>query len=475
MTAATLKSQTIKDLARLAKRAGVSGWHNMRKDQLVRAILRRAAKPKPTARGATARETAAAKKSLAQKSTAAKPKTPVLRTNSAARSLKPIQSDTSNTDKSDGFKANGHKANVISKSHDQAKPPAVSKTAKAARIPLSAGKATPDQHRAALHDQQKKKILKKLEQAKTESWQQKNLALPVPSPAVAVNGQHPAAAAKVPLKMVTAAKTNWPAKDRLVVIVRGPYWLHATWDLTPGGVQRAQAALGQDWHAAKPILRIITLSTAGSGTSSERISRDIPIHGGVKNWYIDVNNPPQSYRVEIGYLTAKGRFFCLTRSNMITTPPAQIGDSLDAHWGDIAADCEKIYALSGGYNEGNDADLQALFEERLRRPMNGSGTNGQISGSDSLLPRDRRFKLEVDAEILIQGTAAAGAHVAMRGEPIKVHPDGSFSVRTDFPNRRQVIPIVAISKDGVQQRTVVLAVERNTKSMEPTQRDSTGE
>jgi uncharacterized protein len=40
------------------------------------------------------------------------------------------------------------------------------------------------------------------------------------------------------------------------------------------------------------------------------------------------------------------------------------------------------------------------------------------------------------------------------------------------PNRRQVLPVVASSKDGAEQRTIVLAVERNTKVMETVHRDS---
>ena len=27
------------------------------------------------------------------------------------------------------------------------------------------------------------------------------------------------------------------------------------------------------------------------------------IHGGVNNWYIDVQNPPKSYQLDIGYLS----------------------------------------------------------------------------------------------------------------------------------------------------------------------------
>ena len=36
----------------------------------------------------------------------------------------------------------------------------------------------------------------------------------------------------------------------------------------------------------------------------------------------------------------------------------------------MAKDCDRIYALSGGYEQtGSHSDLKALFEERLRRPM----------------------------------------------------------------------------------------------------------
>jgi hypothetical protein len=40
-----------------------------------------------------------------------------------------------------------------------------------------------------------------------------------------------------------------------------------------------------------------------------------------------------------------------------------------------------------------------------------------------------------------------------------------------LPNQRQVIPVVASSPDGAEQRTVILALERNTKVMEPVVRE----
>ena len=42
MTSASLKDKPVRDLARLAKQHGVAGWHAMRKDQLIRALARKA-------------------------------------------------------------------------------------------------------------------------------------------------------------------------------------------------------------------------------------------------------------------------------------------------------------------------------------------------------------------------------------------------------------------------------------------------
>ena len=61
------------------------------------------------------------------------------------------------------------------------------------------------------------------------------------------------------------------------------------------------------------------------------------------------------------------------------------------------------------------------------------------------------------------GPEARAAEAEAARKKLGVH----VRVQLDLPNRRQVIPLVATSKDGTSQRTVVLAVERNTKQLEP--------
>ena len=131
--------------------------------------------------------------------------------------------------------------------------------------------------------------------------------------------------------------------------------------------------------------------------------------------------------------------------------------------------------MSGGYESHAAGELQELFEERLRRPMGSPMVTQYGAGIESMLPRKRGFRFQVDAELLVFGSTEPDAHVTLQGEPVKLRADGTFTMRFSLPNCRQVIPAVATSHDGFEQRTVVLAVERNTKTMEPLLRDTSNE
>ncbi len=153
-------------------------------------------------------------------------------------------------------------------------------------------------------------------------------------------------------------------------MVRDPYWLHAYWELSRKSVERARAALGQYWHEARPVLRVCEVVRDGTTSASRQPVRDVEIHGGVNNWYIDVQDPPRSYQLDVGYLASGGRFFSVARSNVVSTPPAAAGDTFDKNWADVAKDFDRIFALSGGYSEPeSNGELKEVLEERLHRPI----------------------------------------------------------------------------------------------------------
>lgn len=264
------------------------------------------------------------------------------------------------------------------------------------------------------------------------------------------------------------------SRDRVALLVRDAYWLQASWDITRASVERARAAMAEAWHTAKPILRVYEVESGITTSAAERVERDIEIHGGVRNWYIDVKNPPRRFRVEIGYLSSTGRFFSLARSNTVTTPVPGVAQSIDSHWSDEAEDFERIYALSGGYaDEHLSGELQHMFEDRLQRPVGSANTSRYGLGTDRLLTKTPDFTFQIDMEAVIYGRTKPNAHVTISGEPIRLRDDGTFVVRLNMPDRRQVLPLVASSPDGSEQRTIVLAIERNTKAMEPVVHETT--
>ena len=371
MTATTLRSYTCKDLAQLAKTEGITGWHSMRKDELVSALVK------------IARQ----------------------------RSRKPSKSNNGASRKA-------------------------SQNGQSRRAAPQMSRLSPAHRRAQQH----------LTQLQSKLAARKNLT-------TAIN-----------------SSTSQPARpDRLVVMVRDPYWLHAYWELSHNSIARAQSSLGQKWHAARPVLRLYRVLEDGSG----KLEREIEIHGGVSNWYVDVKDPPTSYKLEIGY-SAHGAFYCLARSNTVTTPMSGSSETVDSNWRDVAENVDRIFAMSGGYSaQGTSLELQELLEERLHRRLGRPSQTRFGSGAAGSSP-DGELRFAVDAELIVYGATAPNAHVTVKGEPVNLRPDGTFAVRLHLPDRRQVIPVVANSADGVEQKTIILGVERNTKVLDPLIRDPAG-
>ncbi|MCH2124663.1 MAG: DUF4912 domain-containing protein [Pirellulaceae bacterium] len=302
---------------------------------------------------------------------------------------------------------------------------------------------------------------RRLRRANSEREKQRDLSRKLPTPKANGNSK------KIKGRKRTSLASQKVGKDRVVLLVRDAYWLQACWDVSRQSVERAKAALAEHWHTAKPTLRVVQVETGATTNTAERVVRTIEIHGGVKNWYIDIQDSAKSYRVDLGY-SGTNRFYTLARSNTVTMPRPGSADAIDENWTDIADDYEKVFAQSGGLAEENQtSDLRDLFEERLRRPMSAPVVTRYGVGAETMLNRKTEFDFEVDAEMIIYGSTSPDAHVSLSSEPVKLRSDGSFTVRLSMPDRRQVIPVVARSADGVEQRTVVLAIERNTKLMEP--------
>ncbi|MDD3469324.1 MAG: DUF4912 domain-containing protein [Thermoguttaceae bacterium] len=249
--------------------------------------------------------------------------------------------------------------------------------------------------------------------------------------------------------------------DQLMLRAQGAFWLEASWVIRRCTMERARAALAHLWHDSRPVLRLSEIVGDGTTTTVRRIVRLVDIHGGVNHWYVNVDEPPRTYQMEIGYIDPENRFIGLAKSNLITTSP-------DAE--------SPIPAASVKERKAEEAELNTngvgTFEDRLRKSL-GPGLRQPFTWTPSRFLYGEGgegvpgFHFEVDAALVVYGATDPGVRLTLRGEPVRIQADGTFMIRFSLPNRRQVIPIVAQSIDGLEQRTVIIAVERNTKVMEP--------
>lgn len=279
----------------------------------------------------------------------------------------------------------------------------------------------------------------------------------------------PNAEAVLKRDLAQATSAEKEGHDRFVVLVRDPHWLQAVWDFSRATIQRAEVALGTDWHRSVPTLRVFDVSGHDATSRSEARLMDIPIHGGVNFWYVPIDGQPRTYRLQIGYLTPAGRFQVLARSNVVTPPRPGTPGTISGGWDDLNGEYQRIFALSGGYSESStQSPLRDLLEERIGHGID--GWNGQSNPDDSDSSGNSKshghLPLTFHAELILHGITSPEAKVTVVDEPAHIKPDGSFQVRLALEDGRHLIQTVVARPDGSGQRTIILSVERNTKELE---------
>ena len=474
-TAGSLSDKSKADLANLARSRGVRGWAAMDKGALVKALSKMAGAAKPT-KSATkpARPAVKPATKVVSKGTKAKPAAPrITRPAKAAPAPKP---------------------SVKVAAKPKPKPlAAVAKPIATVAPPVKPPVKPAPQPTPTLAKPLAKPAASAPGVAKTTTNGTHKPATPIaplarPLTKPLVSKPVPTTVKPVVTKPLGARdqsrempyRTSGPlTKDRILLAVSNPYWLNAYWEISPNSIQRAEAALKQDWHGARLTIRLFDVTSQDTTSTSETPVKDIVLQGSGQNWYIDVPQPPRMYRADIGYVSRRGDFYVLARSNVVTPPKAGTGEAaegIESHWddGDAKWKAERILAMSTGFESSGSAELREFFEERTGRTLGppketAFGTGAMPPGSV------KKFFFEIDAKLIVFGRTDPAAHLTLNNDPIKLNPDGTFRMTFNLPDSRQIIPAVAASADGVEERTIVLAVERNTKHLDPMIHDQMNE
>ncbi|MBR2004257.1 MAG: DUF4912 domain-containing protein [Thermoguttaceae bacterium] len=286
-------------------------------------------------------------------------------------------------------------------------------------------------------------------------------AAPVPPPAPGVLSFKE----KMRARKILGSPTD--ENDRLVLSVCDPFWLRACWEATPRRVERIRSAMGQSWHTADPTLRLYRVDREPHGATRREFVADFPVRGGVNSCYVPVDDPPQSFVVELGYLARDKRFFTLISSAVVETPQRYVHDAFG-----------RPEDNGLGFPTNFDAFVPQRRAPRPRfspTPSEPTFSPGALNGSErrnaDAFRSSSDLRVAVDCELVVKVQATPGARVRVKEESIRLKEDGTFSIRYRLPERRHVFPVVATSPDGSETRTVVLAVDRNTKTLDPVFRD----
>ena len=245
-------------------------------------------------------------------------------------------------------------------------------------------------------------------------------------------------------------------EDRIVLMVKDPWWLFAYWEIQPSTERSARSRLfPQEVAGLQSILRVYDVTGIEFPSAPAHRSFDIGLSGLATNWYIAVNAPNRSFIVELGLLTRTGRFLLLTRSNRVTTPRFGPSDVIDEAW--MTTD-ETYWKLLGRWDGLGPGSSPLAWSHVLAHAVSsGQWSSANVAGhaKPSVL---RGFWCRINTDLIIHGATESKASVMIQGQPVPVRKDGTFSLRLALPEGSRTITIDVTSADGRQVRTITPVV-----------------
>lgn len=253
--------------------------------------------------------------------------------------------------------------------------------------------------------------------------------------------------------------------NRLVLMVRDPYWVFAYWEMTPAYVDQFIKTHHLEKTEKEYVLRLYQIARWEGDRFVPGNIVDYPLYSFTRKYYMNVPSPGMEYVVDFGFRTPQGDFFTLLRSNKVSVPRDTMSDVVDEQWITLADEesFRRLYALSGGEIWKTLRGSEEFVTGRVQAPGISSGISSFGASEWVQKGGERKFWLKLDAELIVYGATEPDATVYIDGEKIELNPDGTFSLRLSFPNGTIRIPVEAHSADGVEVREIEPTFYRITR------------
>lgn len=245
-------------------------------------------------------------------------------------------------------------------------------------------------------------------------------------------------------------------EDRLVLMVKDPWWLFAYWEIRPETERAARhQLLPHEVAGLTTVLRVYDVTGVDFPRQPAHRHTDIGLSGLATNWYVHTDAPDRDFLVEIGLLTRTGRFLLLARSNRVRTPRFGPSETIDEAW---AVTDEQYWKLARSIVDiGMGASAGFSGEGWLRWLAKAPSSAHWASGSLFIQGRPPVMQgvwCRVATELILYGSTDPNARVAVQGRPVTVRKDGTFSLRFALPEGTQALTIDVTAPDGRQINAV---------------------
>ncbi len=254
-------------------------------------------------------------------------------------------------------------------------------------------------------------------------------------------------------------------EDKIALFVRDPWWLYTYWEVIVDTWNKLKERLGDSFYNAKKVLRVYDVSKVNFNGKNAHMFFDIEVRPEADNWYINAAGPGKSWCVDYGLKLPNGEFITVVRSNIVQSPLDIPSWVTDEEWMIPEEMFARLYGM--GFGLGQSSPIGKAWQERIKQALFSGvlASPGITSVSSPVrLPKQRKFWLVVDCELIVYGATEPDAKVSVQGKEIKLRPDGTFTLRFALPDGKQVIPVKAISSDEIEERVITPIVSRETKN-----------
>ena len=280
-------------------------------------------------------------------------------------------------------------------------------------------------------------------------------------------------------------KTGLPldyGDTKITILPRDPICIFAYWSISNEYIDKLKQQYGESVFAdSKLVIRVYdTTDISFDGSNANRYF-DVFVTPKSNSWYINVGEFNRCWCADLGYLTKDGKFISVARSNKVSMPRYGVSNITDEQWALLQIEFEKLLKISGVNKVGMSSfDIAKLMRERWEEIVSISlpSSHSHISSSSSSFKthpsytpennkgvenKEKGFWLRADTEIIINGATEPDASLTLKGQPIRLSADGSFSVRFYLPNGEDKYTIEAVSSDGTMKKSITFEVKKDTK------------